>query len=86
MELFSVLTCPECAHAERLAMPSNACVFFHECASCHALLRPSEGDCCIFCSFGSVRCPPMQTGNGCCSLPPSDPDATSLQGEARRGN
>jgi hypothetical protein len=24
MEVFSVVTCPECGHAERLAMPTNA--------------------------------------------------------------
>ena len=67
MELYSVLTCPECGQAERLAMPTNACVFFHECASCHALLRPRGRDCCVFCSFGSVQCPPRQTGCGCCA-------------------
>ncbi|WP_349666169.1 GDCCVxC domain-containing (seleno)protein, partial [Sinorhizobium sp. 6-117] len=24
------------------------------------LLRPRPGDCCVFCSFGSVKCPPVQ--------------------------
>lgn len=60
MELFSVLTCPECARSERLAMPTDGCVFFHECSHCHVVLRPNRGDCCVFCSFGSVRCPSMQ--------------------------
>lgn len=70
MELFSVLTCPECGRAERLAMPTDACVFFHECAQCHVRLRPSPGDCCVFCSYGSVPCPPVQAGSGGCSRPP----------------
>ena len=45
-------------------MPTDACLFFHECAGCHALLRPKPGDCCVFCSYGSVACPPVQAGGG----------------------
>jgi hypothetical protein len=41
-------------------MPTDSCVFFHECAGCGTLLRPKPGDCCVFCSFGSVRCPMEQ--------------------------
>lgn len=46
-------------------MPTDACLFFHECAGCHTLLRPKAGDCCVFCSYGSVPCPPIQAGDGC---------------------
>jgi hypothetical protein len=24
------------------------------------VLRPKPGDCCVFCSYGSVKCPPQQ--------------------------
>lgn len=24
------------------------------------MLRPKAGDCCVFCSYGSVKCPPIQ--------------------------
>lgn len=67
-ELYSTLTCPACGHAERLAMPTDACAFFHECAGCRTLLRPNTGDCCVFCSFGDVACPPVQRDgkDGCC--------------------
>ena len=65
-ELVSTLTCPECGHAERLVMPIDACVFFHECTRCHTLLRPKPGDCCVFCSFGDVPCPPVQSSGDCC--------------------
>jgi hypothetical protein len=51
-------------------MPTDACVFFHECAACHMLIRPNEGDCCVFCSFGTVACPPMQGGSTCCAPTP----------------
>jgi hypothetical protein len=41
-------------------MPTDACQFFYECEGCHAVLRPLPGDCCVFCSYGTVKCPPMQ--------------------------
>jgi hypothetical protein len=47
-------------------MPTDACQFFYECTSCKAMLRPKAGDCCVFCSYGSVKCPPVQQ-QGCCS-------------------
>ena len=43
-------------------MPTDACVFFHECSECKAMLRPKAGDCCVFCSYGSTPCPPIQAG------------------------
>jgi hypothetical protein len=31
-------------------------------------LKPEPGDCCVFCSYGSVPCPPIQaSGKGCCA-------------------
>jgi hypothetical protein len=58
--LRSVLTCPRCDAASEETMPTDACVYFHACRGCGARLRPSPGDCCVFCSFGSVPCPPRQ--------------------------
>lgn len=42
-------------------MPTDSCEWFHECINCHTLLKPKPGDCCVFCSYGSVPCPPIQT-------------------------
>jgi hypothetical protein len=69
--LESVLTCPHCGHAKLEVMPTDACQFFYECEQCRALLRPKAGDCCVFCSYGSVKCPPVQMQQGCsgCSRP-----------------
>ena len=53
----SIITCPHCGHAQRETMPSDACQWFYACTACHALLRPKPGDCCVFCSYGSVKCP-----------------------------
>lgn len=65
MELFSVLTCPKCGHTERLEMPTNACVHSHECNGCHTLLESEDR--CVFCAYGTVRCPPAQAGDDCCA-------------------
>ena len=50
----SVLTCPFCGFAKSESMPTDACQFYYECTHCGALLRPRHGDCCVFCTFGSV--------------------------------
>jgi hypothetical protein len=59
--LESVLTCPRCGYAGRETMPTDACQYYCDCKNCNALLRPNAGDCCVFCSFGSVKCPSAQT-------------------------
>jgi hypothetical protein len=64
--LESELTCPHCGHRKIETMPTDACQFFYDCAGCGALLRPKPGDCCVFCSYGSVVCPPKQVDTDCC--------------------
>lgn len=49
-------------------MPTDACLYFYECGQCHTLLRPKPGDCCVFCSYGSVKCPPQQLATCGCRL------------------
>lgn len=56
----STLTCPACGRRSVHAMPTDACVVRLACPSCYVVLRPLPGDCCVFCSYGDVRCPPMQ--------------------------
>ena len=58
--LDSLLTCPQCGHPEQERMPTDACQWFYECRHCHAVLKPKPGDCCVFCSYGTVPCPPIQ--------------------------
>ena len=64
--LESELTCPNCGFAKQETMPTDACQFYYECQNCKAMLRPLSGDCCVFCSFGSVPCPPIQQQHRCC--------------------
>ncbi len=59
-ELLSEIRCPECGHRHTEEMPTDACQFYYECTGCGTLLRPKAGDCCVFCSYGSVPCPPIQ--------------------------
>ena len=65
--LQSTMTCPYCGHQSEETMPTNACLFFYDCTGCGARLKPKPGDCCVFCSYGSVPCPPIQTGESCCA-------------------
>ena len=61
----SILTCPHCGHRSTETMPTDACAYFHDCAGCGRLLRPEPGDCCVFCSYGTVPCPPIQENGSC---------------------
>ena len=64
--LESTITCPECGHEKTETMPTDSCQFFYECEACHKVLKPLNGDCCVYCSYGTVKCPSMQQGSGCC--------------------
>jgi hypothetical protein len=64
--LNSVITCPNCGFQKDEEMPTDACQYFYECESCKTRLKPLSGDCCVFCSYGTVKCPPIQQGTSCC--------------------
>ena len=59
-QLESTLICPQCGKSSVETMPSDACLFFYDCPHCGTRLKPKLGDCCVFCSYGSVPCPPVQ--------------------------
>lgn len=59
--LKSIITCPRCGSKKEETMTIDSCLFFYECTSCKQLLKPKTGDCCVFCSYGSVPCPPVQS-------------------------
>ncbi|MEH6525701.1 MAG: GDCCVxC domain-containing (seleno)protein [Sneathiella sp.] len=63
----STLTCPECGHSETETMPTDACQWFYDCKGCGVVLKPLAGDCCVYCSYGTIACPPIQEGDSCCS-------------------
>ncbi|RYZ56328.1 MAG: hypothetical protein EOP49_00660 [Sphingobacteriales bacterium] len=63
----SVLTCPSCGFTKEEEMPTDACQYFYTCEHCNTVLKPKEGDCCVFCSYGTVQCPPIQQNKSCCA-------------------
>jgi len=66
IEINSIITCPLCQHSVRETMPEDYCQYFYECKNCGSLLKPKLGDCCVYCSYGSVLCPPIQQHGKCC--------------------
>lgn len=69
MTTVSTITCPNCGYKAQETMPCDACQYFYECKGCRALLRPKPGDCCVFCSYADVPCPPQQElhASDCCA-------------------
>ncbi len=71
--LESTITCPHCGHVETETMPTDACQYYYDCKGCAAMLKPRPGHCCVYCSYGSEPCPPVQLARAggdagdCCS-------------------
>ena len=74
--LESSLTCPVCGNSRIETMPTDACQWFYECERCRTLLTPMAGDCCVYCSYGTMPCPPVQLNRqaGCCQPGPDPGD------------
>mgnify|MGYP001578617169 CR=1 FL=1 len=56
----TILTCPKCQTKQEVEMPTNVCQYFYKCQKCGEVLKPKEGDCCVFCSYADRKCPPKQ--------------------------
>lgn len=67
IRLHSVITCPFCGYKATEKMLLDACLYFYTCNVCGSLLKPKAGDCCVFCSYGTVKCPPFQQSKKCCT-------------------
>ncbi len=68
IQLYSTIICPKCGNSKKEKMPTDSCQWFYECSSCGELLKPLGGDCCVYCSYGDVPCPPIQEQKGnCCN-------------------
>ena len=63
--LKSKITCPKCGYSKEETMPEDACTFYYECEGCKTALKVKKGDCCVFCSYGTVKSPPIQAGGKC---------------------
>ena len=81
MRLESTITCPKCGFQATETMPTDACQYLYDCKGCGEVIRPKQGDCCVFCSYGTTPCPPKQLelsghGSACCG-PAKQEDARS---------
>jgi len=67
MILESNITCPECGHIQQETMPENHCQYFYDCKGCAVVIKAKQGDCCVYCSYADIPCPPVQiAGASCC--------------------
>ena len=66
IKLQSTITCHNCGHKKEETMPTDACQYFYECENCKTVLKPQQGDCCVYCSYWSEKCPPIQQDEKCC--------------------
>ena len=57
MILTSQVTCPRCGYVSIESMPTDACIYFYDCAGCGAVLRPQAGDCCVSVPMGLFHVP-----------------------------
>ena len=62
----STITCPDCGHKATETMPTDACQYIYNCKNCGRQMKPKPGDCCVYCSYGDVPCPPIQDELACC--------------------
>lgn len=56
----STLTCPHCGYKKAERHAQDYCQIFYECEGCGEVLRPRKGHFCVFCTYGTVPCPPIQ--------------------------
>ncbi len=66
MILESTIKCPVCGFNKEEIMPTDSCQYFYECEGCKTVIKPKSGDCCVFCSYGTIPCPSIQEGSCRC--------------------
>lgn len=54
------ITCPHCGFKKEETMPTDVCQLVYDCSKCKKKIFAKEGNCCVFCSYGSVKCPDKQ--------------------------
>ena len=54
------IICPYCDHKKSEILPGDVCVIKYTCENCKKELTPKAGDCCVYCTYGSHKCPSKQ--------------------------
>ncbi len=60
MSMISEITCPECGYKKMETLPIDVCLIKYKCDSCTTISYSKDGDCCVFCSYGTHKCPSKQ--------------------------
>jgi len=60
VSLESEITCPKCNFKKKEIMPDDYCILKYVCTNCKAEIYPDEKDCCVFCTYGTKKCPSKQ--------------------------
>ncbi|MFZ5551537.1 MAG: GDCCVxC domain-containing (seleno)protein, partial [Bacteroidota bacterium] len=55
--LNSDITCPHCGFTRNEPLPTEQCLLKYTCTQCKTDIFPKDDDCCVFCSYGTVKCP-----------------------------
>ena len=64
----TIVVCPSCGFRKEETMPDGESTYFYTCSHCSKVLKPIFGDCCVFCSYGTNKCPPIQAeSRSCCA-------------------
>ena len=58
--LQTIMKCPNCRTTETVTMDPKIPGDFFTCKECEKTHEPRLGDCCVYCSYGSVNCPAVQ--------------------------
>ncbi len=56
----SEITCPNCNYKAVETLPTDVCVIKYTCIKCKTELTPKNGDCCVYCTYGTHKCPSKQ--------------------------
>ena len=60
INLKTVITCKNCGTSEEVMMHAKLPEQKFICKRCTAELSARADECCVYCSYGSVKCPPVQ--------------------------
>jgi len=58
--LETMLKCPHCSVEQRATMPVSGMKMAQDCRFCNETMIAKQGSCCVFCSYGIIKCPDAQ--------------------------
>jgi hypothetical protein len=56
----NALTCPDCGSKQNVEMLESGYSYAYQCDSCSEIIEKKHESCCVYCSYGEVKCPEEQ--------------------------